>query len=332
MNRRIIIIGLIAAAAAGGYFIKRSGSDGPAPTTVTVQTVRLASSKNLWAALPVLAQKQGYFEANGLKVEINFVQAAKFAMDALAGGSADCGTVVETNVAFLGYTGNKEVAVAATICESGDSAIIARKSAGITQASDLKGKKLGLLPGTTSQIYAERLLEKGGLTLADVQVSNLQAPAMQPSFIEKAVDAVSIWQPFASNIAKAGGDDVVILRDPSVYEAMMNIAVGRKWAQENKGTLLAFLKALRQAEAFIKDKPAEAQAVLAAELNLDPALVASFWNQYRWEVKLDSAKLLQAIQSEGEWIKRSQQGFGDKAVPDYAGADYIDGSYLAELK
>lgn len=332
MKNPIILIGILVALAAGVYFYSNYEPAAPMGPLTERATIRLASSKNLWAALPVLAMKQGYFEANGLKVEIEFVQAAKLAMDALVGGSVDCATVVETNIAFLGFTGNQDVTVAATICESSDSVVIARKSAGINVAADLKGKKLGLLPGTTSQIYAERLLEKHGLSLADVMVSNLQAPAMQPAFTEKAVDAVSIWQPFAANIAAAGGEDVVVLREPAVYEAMMNIAVGRKWAEENKESLLSFLKALKQAADFIEKEPAAAQTVLAAELNLEPALVASFWDQYRWEVQLDSAKLLAAIQSEGEWIQRSQQGFSDKVVPDYTAAGYVEASYLAELK
>lgn len=337
MKRRTLIIAVFALAATGGYFFinngnKNANTPSPVGTESKLVIVRLASSKNLWAALPILANQQGYFKQNGLDVETSYVQAAKFAMDALVGGSADFATVVETNVAYLGFTGNKDVNVIATICQSADSAVVARKSSGINQPTDLKGKKLGILPGTTSQIYAERLLEKNGLRLADVQVVNLQAPAMQPSFIEKGVDAVSIWQPFAANIAKAGGDDTAVFRDPQAYEALMNIATKKEWATANKNTVVAFLKSLQMAADFMRSKPQEAQAVLAKELNLDAALVALIWEQYQCNVSLDATKLNHAFATEGEWIKRSQQGFADKQVPDYAGANYINGSFVTELK
>ena len=246
----------------------------PSPATARV---RLASSKNLWATLPIVAVMQGYFAEQNLKVDVEFVQAAKFAMDALIGGSTDAATVVETNVAFLGFTGNRDIGVIATICESDDSAIVVRKSAGIAQPEDLRGKRLGLLPGTTSQIYADRFLSKHGLSLSDVQVSNLQAPAMQASFVEKGIDAVSIWEPFASNIATAAGEDVAVFKEPGVYVGLMNIAIKKDWAKDHRGEVVRFVRALRKAESWVKANPENAQSLMAKKLNLDAGLVGRIW-------------------------------------------------------
>ena len=246
--------------------------------------------------------------------------------------TADFATVVETNLAFLGFTGNYDVAAIATICESDDSAIVARKSAGIAQPSDLKGRRLGLLPGTTSQIFADRFLSKYGLSLADVQVMNLQAPAMQAAFVERGVDAISIWQPFVTNIAKAGGDDAVTFKEAGVYVGLMNIAVRKSWASEHRSEVVRFVRALRKAEEWVKTNPEKAQTLMAKELNLDPGLVARIWSQYTFAVGLDQARLEKAIAEEGTWIQKTQPGFADKAVPDYAGAKYVDTTFLGEAK
>lgn len=295
-------------------------------------TVHLASSKNLWATLPIVAINHGQFASEKLEVRVEFVQAAKFAMDALVGSSTDFATVVETNISFLGFTGNRDIAVVATICESDDSGIVFRKSAGIAQPSDLKGKRLGLLPGTTSQIFADRFLSKYGLSLSDVQVTNLQAPAMQAAFVEKGVDAISIWEPFVTNISKAGGDDAAVFKEPRVYVGLMNVAIRKSWASDHRSEVVRFIRALRKAEEWVRANPKEAQALMAKELNLNPELVARIWSQYTFAVDLDEAQLEKAIAEEGAWIQKTQPGFADKALPDYAGSKYTDTTFLSEAK
>ena len=101
-----------------------------------ISEVSLTTSKNIWCTLPILASERGFFEDEGLNVSIEFVQAAKFAMDALVAGSTDFATVVEANIAYLGFTGNRDVSVIATVVEAHDGAIVARRSAGISSDSE----------------------------------------------------------------------------------------------------------------------------------------------------------------------------------------------------
>src|SRR6187200_2017229 len=58
-------------------------------------TVTITSSKNIWCTLPIVAHKKGFFEQEGLRTSIAYVQAAKFAMDALLAQSTTVATVVE---------------------------------------------------------------------------------------------------------------------------------------------------------------------------------------------------------------------------------------------
>lgn len=291
--------------------------------------VSLTSSKNIWCTLPIIAKQRGFFNEEGLDVTMNYVQAAKLAMDALIAGSTEFATVVETNVAFLGFTGNTNINVISTVAEVYDGAIVARKSSGISNPADLKGKKIGILQGTTSQIFADKFLTKHGMDSKSVQVVNLQPVAIQTSLIGKEIDAGSIWQPFVFNIQKALGDDAVVFNDPSVYTGLMNIAVGKEWLAKNPSTGLAFLRALRKAEQFVANKPDSAQALMAKEINLDLDVVKSIWSEYSFQLHLDSNQLLKAIREEGAWIKSTQPGFADKVVPDYE--VYVNSSLLSQV-
>ena len=47
------------------------------------QKISIATSKNPWSALTIIAHKKGFFKEQGLEVDLQYVQAAKLAMDAL---------------------------------------------------------------------------------------------------------------------------------------------------------------------------------------------------------------------------------------------------------
>jgi ABC-type nitrate/sulfonate/bicarbonate transport system substrate-binding protein len=284
--------------------------------------VSFTCSKNIWCTLPIVAKEKGLFRAEGLDVRFEYVQAAKLAMDALVAGSTDFAGVVEVNVAFLGFSGNTDVRVVATFVESHDGAIVARRSAGVQVPRDLAGKKLGILQGTTSQIYADHFLKKHGMTGAQVQIVNLQPVAIQSALIEKAIVAGSVWQPFVHNVTKALGEDAVVFQDRDVYTGYMNLAVQRGLVDAKPDLVRAVLRALQRAQALVRDQQAEAQALMAGVLNLQPATVQAIWGDYVFQLTLKDRALLDAIRGEGQWIQATQPGFADKKVPEYG--IYVD--------
>jgi NitT/TauT family transport system substrate-binding protein len=81
-------------------------------------------------------------------------------------------------------------------------AIVAQKelwdSGGLRSIKDLKGKRIGVTQiGSTFHYHIGNILEKDGLTLADVKIVPLQAmPATMEALKGKQVDAILVPQPF----------------------------------------------------------------------------------------------------------------------------------------
>lgn len=286
-----------------------------------------ASSKNAWCVLPIVAKKTGIFEKHGLNVEIQYVQAAKQAMDALVGGAADVANVVEINVAFLGFAGDKNVSILATICESYDGAIVARKDRGISKAVDLAGKKIGILQGTTSQVFADRFLKANGVDAKGITIINLQPVAIQASILNGEIDAGSVWEPFIHNIAQQLGDKCIVFADRDAYTGYMNAAVRKDWLAKHTSVAENFIQALCEAEIYVAKHNDEVIEITAAEINLPKETLQKIWGSYKYELYLAPAKLTDAIKKEGEWIRETQERFRDKDMPDYSG--YADTSVLS---
>jgi len=289
----------------------------------------LATSKNMWCTLSLIANEKGYFKQEGLDVDVKYLEAGRYCMDAVVSGSADFGNVVEVNVGYLGFTGNENVSIIGTIVSSTSSAIVARKSSGISKPEDIKGKRFALSPGTTSDIFANRFLAKYKFSTKDVDLRKIQPLAMQGAVVAKEIDAASTWQPFVYNISKAIGNDAVVFKDPEIYVGYENIAVRRDWATKNTETVKAFLRAIKRAEDFVRNNLDEAQKTISTTINLDLEIVKATWDEYNITLTLNDKTLVNDITAIGKWINQTQEGYKDKALPDYQ--KYVDRTYLDAL-
>lgn len=132
-------------------------ADMPKETSAT--KVNLTAPQTAYSIPTIIALEKDFFKENGLDVTVNYVKTGKIAMDDLLAGKADFSNIVETNIAFAGFN-NAPITVLCNFEKVYDGVIVARRDKGITKPQDLKGKKLGIILATTSQVFADRFLEK----------------------------------------------------------------------------------------------------------------------------------------------------------------------------
>ena len=158
-----------------------------------------------------------------------------------------------------------------------------------------------------------------------IELVNLAPPAIQAAVLNGDLPAGSVWQPFRYNLQQNLGDKVVQFNNDKIYTAYALLTVRREFAERNPEAIQAFLKALLQAERFVRENRSEAISILAGELNIDPKVLDAIWGEYDLAVGFDSA-LKPVFVEEGGWVRRSQKGFADKPVPSYD--DVLDPSFL----
>jgi NitT/TauT family transport system substrate-binding protein len=290
--------------------------------------VNLTVPQTAYSIPTIIAVEKGFFKENNLDVTVNYVKTGKIAMDDLLGGKANFANIVETNVAFAGFN-NPNIKVLCNFEKVYDAAIVARKDKGIASETDLKGKKIGVMLATTSQVFAEWFLEKHGVSKNDVTMVNLLPAALQSGIIEgSGVDAISLWQPYIYNVQKALGENAITFKGNEIFTGYMNLAGNADFIAKNKDAVNGLLKGYIQAEEFIKTNKAESIEIIARVLSLDKTVVESIWDEYEFRISL-SKELLDATIAEANWIITSQKDFEGKQLPDYS--KYFDGSYLKTL-
>src|SRR5258708_17007053 len=138
------------------------------------------------------------------------------AIPALTAGNVDVVTNAETQ-AILRSTANPEIRVILTVAEYGYR-IVARRSAGVRTAVDLRGKKIATSLNSSAHFYMVKTLRNVGLSEADVTVVGMTPPEMPAALARGDVDAVSIWEPAAEQSAKALALHALILHRPGYTE------------------------------------------------------------------------------------------------------------------
>jgi NitT/TauT family transport system substrate-binding protein len=191
--------------------------------------------------------------------------------------------------------------------------IVARRSAGITQLEDLRGKRVGTQLESSAQFFLKQMLRTVGLTDADVTLVHFMAHTARPiSQLPEAlksgeIDAVALWEPQVQRAKHLLGADAVELYDPAVYTEKFNVCT----KQENlddpalRKEIVAFVRALITAAERLKTEPGLGQKLVAETANLDIATVRNAWHCFNYPGTL-AADLLDVFASQEPWIAKAQ--------------------------
>lgn len=289
---------------------------------VPVQKITVAYTAQPQSALIHVAVIKGYFLAEGLEVQSSMHSYGKAALQSVLENKADFATMAETPVMFSVLRGDKIFVIAHIESSNINNAVVARTDAGIAAPADLKGKRIGFTPGTTSDFFLDALLAAQGLTRQETQPVALKPEEMLQAIATAQVDAVSTWNYPLTQITEELGAGGLVFYDKQIYTETFNIAAQQAFVQKNPETVQRFLRALVKAEDFVAKNPGEAQAIVSVGTKTDLRLVRAVWNNFIYRVVLDKALLI-ALEDETRWAIKNKLT-DQTQMPDYASYIYTD--------
>lgn len=286
------------------------------------QKISVAYTYQPQSTLVHVAMAKGYFVEEGLDVQSVMHTYGKAALQSVIDNKADFATVAETPVMFNVLKGEKIFVIANIEASSINNAIIARKDAGIASPADLKGKRIGFTPGTTSDFFLDSLLTANGLTRQEIQPVDLKPEQMQESIMTNKIDAASVWNYPLTLISRQLGTNGTIFYDREIYTETFNIAARQDKVQKNPETVKRFLRALIKAEDFVTKNPDEAQTIMSTATKIDKDLIRDVWNAFNYHVVLDLTLLL-TLEDETRWAMKNK--LTDQTImPDYMSIIHLD--------
>ncbi len=304
----------------------------PAETPTRLSVIAFDGGWNvpLWAA-----QRQGYFEARGIAVQLTYTPSSTFLVGSLVEGRQDIGfALIDNLVAHQEgqaetVSADKPELVAFMGVDGGFLSLAA--APGIKSFPELKGKTLSVDGMTTGAAFVLReFLARNGIAETDVKFERAGGTANRyRDLIAGKHDATLLRTPFEL-LAESRGFHVLATAEAlGAYQGTAGI-VRRSWARSHETVLVAFLRAYRAGLEFVYD-PANrgiVEALLVANIrDMTPALARQAYDRLlakdgglTRDLALDPAGIRTVL------ALRSKYGTPQKSLTDVA--PYADSTYL----
>ncbi len=196
-----------------------------------------------------IAQNKGYFDDEGLDVEMYTPSDPSTVLQTVASGSDEFGMNYQPDVILARNEGVPVVSIAAVVQHPLNS-VMALKSSGISRPADLIGKKVGYPGIPTNEPLLETMLKAdGGSGLDDVELVNIGFNISE-SLISGKVDAAvgAYWTHESIHLENQGHPvNVMKMQDwgvPDYYELVLVASEG--YLADNRDVAERFVRAVKR--------------------------------------------------------------------------------------
>ncbi|MFJ5861789.1 ABC transporter substrate-binding protein [Pseudarthrobacter sp. NPDC092439] len=191
-----------------------------------------------------LAQELGYYEEEGLNVELQDLQGGSKALTAMVGGSTHVTSGYYEHAIQMQAKKQSIKAFVNMNLSSGLALVVAEKNKdSIKSVADLKGKNVGVTsPGSSTDMFVKYLLSKNGMKLDAAAVSAIGAGSSAVAAVEQGqVDAAVMLEPDVTVLAKRLGTEPTIIQDVRTPEGLKEVFGTDAWPSSSLYATTAWL-------------------------------------------------------------------------------------------
>ena len=224
-----------------------------------------------------VADQQGFFAKEGVKVQLVPLQSAQQLYEALVRKELDYVPFLSTVVVMTGEAvspGNvKLVSVSDVSLENQFDALMVKKDSKIATLAGLKGKKIGVFPGTTGMNFLKEYFKTKGVDYAGIEFVQLSPQNQLQALESGSIDALFSYEPnYTIGVEKFGFKKVV---PESIFASQINHAafggywLGTSFAAEYPSLAARVVKAMDEGSDVLTSDPALARSVAKTAYSLD---------------------------------------------------------------
>lgn len=223
-----------------------------------------------------IARVGGFFDERlgeiGVDVEYTQLGTSSAMLEGLASGKLDF-----TDIGYSGLPTGAAAGVDFSIAgaaSSGAGDIVVGVEGGPTSIQELKGKKVAGSKGASGWALLVRALAENGMSTDDIEFVELSPDAAQNAFLTKQVDAWAIWGGQATEVNEQNSTTLATGEELGLVSGAI---ASRPEILDNDEVVTAYLNARQDAVDWYQSAPDEVVAAIAADRDMDPALVEYYF-------------------------------------------------------
>ena len=336
MKKYLIIILIIVVIIAGitAFALLNKKTDTQDLKTIRVNEV----TRSVFYAPQYVAIANGYFEEEGLEIELTTGQGADKVMTAVIAGQSDIGFAGPEAAIYIYNEGKEDYAqVFAQMTQRDGSFLVSKELTDDFKWTDLKGKTV--IPGRKGGVpymTLEYVLKQNGIDPQKDLVldDSISFDLMAGAFAGGDAEYVTLFEPTASATEQAGKGYIVASVGEEAGEIPYTAYFANKsYIEQNPDVIQGFTNAIYKGQQYVKEHTAEEIAELIKDFFADTDLemlttsVQSYMDIDAWKsdpiLEEESFNLLQTVMTEaGELTKQADydkvvnNSFAEKAVGD----------------
>ena len=180
--------------------------------------IRLAHDNTSHAAIPYIAEKKGFYKAEGIEVKRR-VTAPRALIDALIGGTVEVISTRGSRVGQIAARGVDVVGIALNRYGNQNMVVVPITDKTTKSMKDLVGKTVGAQMGSGTWATWMTFLSRLGLSDKDFKIRNTKTDSLPAAFVTGGLDAGLTWEPWGSIILDKGLGRMVV--GPKDYDEVL---------------------------------------------------------------------------------------------------------------
>jgi NitT/TauT family transport system substrate-binding protein len=270
-----------------------------------VQTVKVAEvTRSIFYAPQYVALEKGFFEDEGLKIELTTAWGGDKTMTAVLSNAADIALVgSETSIYVYAQGSNDPVINFAQLTQTDGTFLVSREKIDNFSWDQLKGSEyLGQRTGGMPQMVGEFVLKKHGIDpKADLKmIQNIDYANIPNAFASGTGDYVQLFEPQASLFEKEGkGHIVASFGTESGHVPYTTFMAKQSYMKKNPETIEKFTRAIYKAQQWVETHSAKetAEAIQPYFKDTDLELIETVVERYKSQGSFATDPIL----DEEEW-------------------------------
>ena len=248
----------------------------------------------------VVAENQGFFPEQGLAVSVREFTMGRDAMEGLLKGECDFATAAEPPV--VEYAAQRDDLRILGSVQSSDNMVrlVARADRGIAAPNDLRGKRIATVRGTNAHYFLDLFLERNSLSPQEVAIVFMKSDALLGAFTSGEVDAIAMTNKVIVQAQQALQEKAVLFAVPGLARSYIMLLTTSGLLEKRPNAAVRFLRAVAQAEEFIRKRPEETEAIAQASQKVSTPEIKQLLGFYQYELTLDHG-LLMGLEETARW-------------------------------
>jgi sulfonate transport system substrate-binding protein len=222
--------------------------------------------------LSLIIKDQGWLEEElGDDVTVTWVQSAgsNKANEALRAGAIDVGSTAGS-AALLARSNGSPIQVIDIYTQPNWAALLVPTGSDIDSVDDLKGRTVAATKGTDPYFFLLQALQEAGLSLADINLQNLQHADGKTALETGAVEAWSGLDPLLSTSVANGAAEIIY--DNVDFNSYGFLNATEEFIANSPDLAQLVVNAYEKARAWALENPDETAAILAEVAGIDIAV------------------------------------------------------------